>query len=97
MTHNASNLFGAQKRTELQHPPSFMLDPSDPHSLDNLVRWMIEPNAADRPTAEQVLASEPVTWISDHRTAGATVFEGNWGPQAGPSVDELVDTEMMDV
>ncbi|KAL2196117.1 hypothetical protein P885DRAFT_38503 [Corynascus similis CBS 632.67] len=97
MTHNASNLFGGQKRTELQHPPSFMLDPSDPHSLDNLVKWMIEPNATDRPTADQVLSSEPVAWISRHRTSGATVYEGNWGPQVGASVDDLVDTEMMDV
>ncbi|KAL2192041.1 kinase-like protein [Thermothelomyces heterothallicus CBS 203.75] len=97
MTHNASNLFGGQKRTELQHPPNFMLDPSDPHSLDSLVKWMIEPNAADRPTAEQVLSSEPVTWVSCHRTAGATVFEGNWGPLVGSSVDDLGDTEMMDV
>ncbi|KAH6840700.1 hypothetical protein B0I37DRAFT_221595 [Chaetomium sp. MPI-CAGE-AT-0009] len=97
MTHNASDLFGTQKRTELQRPPSFMLDPNDPHSLDNLVKWMLEPNAADRPTAEQILESKPVAWISSHRTAGATVFEGNWGPHVGPSVDELVDTEMMDV
>jgi mitosis inhibitor protein kinase SWE1 len=97
MTHDASNLFGAHKRTELQRPPSFMLDPNDPHSLDNLVKWMIQPTAADRPTADQVLASEPVAWIASHRTAGATVFEGNWGPQVGPSVDELVDTEMTDV
>lgn len=97
MTHNASNLFGAQKRTEPQRPPSFMLDPNDAHSLDNLVRWMLEPNAADRPTAEQVLESEPVSWISSHRTAGATVYEGNWGPRIGHSVEELVDTEMMDV
>ena len=97
MTHDASNLFDAPKRTELQHPPSFMLDPSDPHSLDNLVKWMVQPVAADRPTAEQVLASEPVAWISSRRNAGATVFEGNWGPHTGPSVDELVDTEMTDV
>ncbi|KAK4121339.1 kinase-like protein [Parathielavia appendiculata] len=96
-THDPSNLFGAHKRTELRHPPSFMLDPNDPHSLDNLVKWMIQPSAADRPTAEQVLASEPVVWISSRRTAGATVFEGNWGPHVGPSVDELVDTEMTDV
>jgi mitosis inhibitor protein kinase SWE1 len=97
MTHNASNLFGAQKRTEPQRPPSFMLDPNDSHSLDNLVRWMLEPNAADRPTAEQVLESEPVSWISSQRTAGATVYEGNWGPRIGHSVEEIVDTEMMDV
>ncbi|KAL2019727.1 hypothetical protein VTK56DRAFT_9264 [Thermocarpiscus australiensis] len=97
MTYNASNLFGAQKRTELQTPPAFMTDPNDPYSLDNLVKWMIQPNPADRPTAEQLLASEPVFWISSRRVAGATVYEGNWGPEVGPSVEELVDTEMTDV
>ncbi|GAB1315146.1 mitosis inhibitor protein kinase swe1 [Madurella fahalii] len=97
MTHNASNLFGTQKRMELRDPPSFMLDPEDPHSLDNIVRWMIQPDPADRPTADQLLASEPVSWISSRRVAGATVYEGNWGPQIGPSVEELVDTEMTDV
>ncbi|KAJ4302362.1 mitosis inhibitor protein kinase swe1 [Collariella sp. IMI 366227] len=84
-------------RAELQDPPSFMLDPNDPLSLDKIVTWMIQPNPADRPTAEQLLVSEPVAWISNRRTAGATVFEGNWGPQIGLSVDELVDTEMTDV
>ncbi|KAK3307936.1 uncharacterized protein B0T15DRAFT_482832 [Chaetomium strumarium] len=96
-THDASNLFGAQKRTELQHPPEFMLDPDHPHSLDNLVKWMIQPEPAIRPTAEQLLAFTPVAWISSRRAAGATVFEGNWGPMVGPSVAELVDTEMTDV
>lgn len=97
MTHDPSNLFGTQKRTELRDPPSFMTDASDPHSLDNLVKWMIQPDPAERPTAEQVLASEPVSWVCSRRTAGATVFEGNWGPLVGPSVGELVDTEMTDV
>lgn len=97
MTHDPSNLFGSQKRTELQDPPTFMTDPSDPHSLDSLVKWMIQPNPADRPTAEQLLAWEPVSWVSSRRAAGATVFEGNWGPQVSPSVQELVDTEMTDV
>lgn len=97
MTHNASNLFGTQKRNELRDPPAFMVDAEDPHSLDNIVRWMIQPNPGDRPTAEQLLASEPVTWVSNRRVAGATVYEGNWGPQIGPSVEELVDTEMTDV
>lgn len=97
MTHNASNLFGNQKRTELRNPPSFMMDAEDQHSLDNIVKWMIQPNPVDRPTADQLLASEPVSWISSRRVAGATVYEGNWGPQVGPSVEELVDTEMTDV
>ncbi|KAH6627118.1 hypothetical protein B0J18DRAFT_160369 [Chaetomium sp. MPI-SDFR-AT-0129] len=96
-THNPSNLFGAPKRAELQRPPKFMVDSNDASSLDNIVRWMIEPNAAKRPTAEQVLGCEPIVWITTHRAAGATVYEGNWGPQIGPSVHELIDTEMMDV
>ncbi|KAK4237413.1 hypothetical protein C8A03DRAFT_34616 [Achaetomium macrosporum] len=96
-THDASNLFGAHQRTELEHPPDFMLDPNHPHSLDNLVKWMIQPDPADRPTAEQLLVFEPVAWTSSRRTAGATVFEGNWGPMVGASVEELVDTEMTDV
>ncbi|KAL1840970.1 hypothetical protein VTJ49DRAFT_7576 [Mycothermus thermophilus] len=97
MTYDASNLFGAPKRAELQRPPSFMLDPLDPNSLDNLILWILQPNPADRPTAEQILAFESVAWISARRAAGATVFEGNWGPQVSPSVvEELVDTEMTD-
>ncbi|EGS18305.1 uncharacterized protein CTHT_0063290 [Thermochaetoides thermophila DSM 1495] len=97
MTHDASNLFGSQRRPELREPPPFLADPNHPHSLDNLVKWMIQPNPKDRPTAEQLLASEPVTWISSRRAAGATVFEGNWGPQVGPSVQEGSDTEMTGV
>ncbi|KAL2269131.1 hypothetical protein VTJ83DRAFT_3977 [Remersonia thermophila] len=97
MTYDAKNLFGAPKRAELQRPPSFMLDPLDPNSLDNLILWILQPNPADRPTAEQILAFESVAWISARRAAGATVFEGNWGPQVGPSgAEELVDTEMTD-
>jgi mitosis inhibitor protein kinase SWE1 len=96
-THDPRNLFGAQKRQELLHPPNFMLDPNHHHSLDNLVKWMIQPEPARRPTAEQLLAFDPVAWISSRRTAGATVFEGNWGPMVGPSVAELADTEMTGV
>ncbi|KAK0635878.1 hypothetical protein B0T17DRAFT_480897 [Bombardia bombarda] len=104
MTHDPSNLFGTQKRSDLQEPPIFMMDSSDPNSLDSLVRWMIQPNPTDRPTAQQLLASESVCWVSSRRGAGATVFEGNWGPYFGPSVEELeelvdteMDTEMTDV
>lgn len=96
MTYDASNLFGVQKRRERQDPPSFMLDAEDPHSLDNLVAWMLQPEPADRPTAAQLLASEPVTWVLNRRAAGATVFEGNWGPQPD-NWGLQPDTEMTDV
>ncbi|KAK4162581.1 mitosis inhibitor protein kinase [Cladorrhinum sp. PSN259] len=93
-THDPSNLFGSPKRTELKDPPSFMVEVNDAHSLDNITKWMIQPDPADRPTAQQLLASAPVSWVADRRLCGATVFEGNWGPQVGPSVEELLDTDM---
>ncbi|KAK4179870.1 putative mitosis inhibitor protein kinase [Triangularia setosa] len=100
MTHDPKNLFSPTKRTELSEPPSFMMDSEDPHSLDKIVAWMIQPEPNNRPTAQQILASEPVSWVANRRAGGATVYEGNWGPQVGPSVEELindVDTEMTDV
>ncbi|KAJ4417363.1 mitosis inhibitor protein kinase swe1 [Gnomoniopsis sp. IMI 355080] len=92
-THDASNLFGTPKRGDLRHPPDFMVHAEHEHSLDQIVRWMLAPNPSDRPTIQQVLGFESVQWVSTHRRAGATVFEGNWGPQD----DGEVDTEMVDV
>ncbi|KAK0671844.1 putative mitosis inhibitor protein kinase [Cercophora samala] len=100
MTHDPKNLFSPTKRTESLGPPSFMMDSEDPHSLDKIVAWMIQPEPNNRPTAQQILASEPVSWVASCRTGGATVYEGNWGPQVGPSIEELLDdddTEMTGV
>ncbi len=97
MTHDPSNLFGAQKRNELRNPPAFMTDLNHPSSLDNMAKWMIQPYPAERPTAQQLLESGSLSWVSGRKAAGATVYEGNWGPQASPSMEELVDTEMTDV
>ncbi|KAM3076640.1 mitosis inhibitor protein kinase swe1 [Clarireedia jacksonii] len=91
--HDPSNLFGS-RRGELEQAPAFMRDPDHEYTLDNLVRWMISPRPQDRPTIHQVLESEGLRWVSNRRRAGATVFEGNWGP-----ADEVLadDAEMMDV
>lgn len=99
-THDASNLFGAPKRSELQTPPGFMINASHSSSLDSIVASMIHPNPAQRPTAEQLLEVEALCWVAMRRHAGATVYEGNWGPEEGPKrsfVQDLVDTEMTDV
>ena len=79
---------------ELVHPPAFMVDAADDQALDNMVRWMISPNPEDRPTAAQLLQTVGVQWAQSRRRAGATVFEGNWGP-----ADEILaeDAEMIDV
>jgi mitosis inhibitor protein kinase SWE1 len=79
---------------ELLDPPQFMIDPSHTQSLDRVVRWMISPNPQDRPVASRLLNIEGVRWAETRRRAGATIFEGNWGP-----ADEILaeDAEMIDV
>ena len=79
---------------ELAQPPPFMIDSSDPEALDNLVRWMISPQAADRPVVDQILRTTGVQWAETRRRAGATIFEGNWGPADDILAD---DAEMIDV
>ncbi|RAH57904.1 kinase-like protein [Aspergillus piperis CBS 112811] len=79
---------------ELVDPPSFMVDAGHEQALDNIVRWMISPEPLDRPTADQVLETYGVQFVARRRRAGATVYEGNWGP-----ADEILaeDAEMIDV
>lgn len=92
-THDASNLFGTPKRSNLKHPPAFMIRSEHSSSLDQIVQLMLAPNCAERPTVQQILEIDSVQWVANHRRAGATVFEGNWGPQD----DVELDTEMVDV
>ncbi|KAI9373152.1 hypothetical protein BJX61DRAFT_401169 [Aspergillus egyptiacus] len=75
-------------------PPSFMIDADHEQSLDNIVGWMISPEPRDRPTADQVLETYGVRFVASRRRAGATVYEGNWGP-----ADDVLaeDAEMIDV
>lgn len=79
---------------ELAHPPAFMIDSNNPEALDNIVRWMISPETINRPVVDQLLATVGVHWAESRRRAGATIFEGNWGP-----ADEVLadDAEMIDV
>lgn len=100
MTHDASNLFGARSRAELRSPPDFMANTGDPNSLDSIVGWMLHPNPAQRPTAQQLIDTDALRWIALRRHAGATVYEGNFGPEEGPWRNFInqgsVDTEMTD-
>ncbi|KAL8654265.1 MAG: hypothetical protein Q9210_001609 [Variospora velana] len=79
---------------ELLDPPDFMVDANNPQALDNIVRWMISPESADRPVVDQVLNATGVHWVARRRRAGATIFEGNWGPADDVLAD---DAEMIDV
>ncbi|KAL4806979.1 kinase-like protein [Aspergillus unguis] len=82
------------RTSELADPPAFMTDASHEQSLDKIVRWMISPEPLDRPTADDILESYGVQFVTSRRRAGATVYEGNWGP-----ADDVLaeDAEMIDV
>lgn len=86
--------FKLHRSGELAHPPAFMIDSNDPEALDNIVRWMISPETINRPVVDQILGTIGVQWAESRRRAGATIFEGNWGP-----ADEVLadDAEMIDV
>ena len=86
--------FKLHRSGELANPPAFMIDSNDPEALDNIVRWMISPETINRPVVDQILGTMGVQWAEARRRAGATVFEGNWGP-----ADEVLadDAEMIDV
>jgi mitosis inhibitor protein kinase SWE1 len=66
---------------ELDKAPSFMTQQTDMHSMDYVVRSMLHPDPTFRPTAEQVYQCFGCQWVAQRRRAGATIFEGNFGPE----------------
>lgn len=72
--------FVPRRPRELVTPPNFMVDPEDPQALDRIVQWMISPRPGDRPRVAQVAACGGARWVEGRRRAGATIYEGNWGP-----------------
>ena len=49
-------------------------------SLHTLVKRMMRVDPAERPGIKEILGTEGVRWVRERRRAGATVYEGNWGP-----------------
>lgn len=98
----SSDIFGLRReepsrKSELQQPPPFMSDPNHQSSLDTVVRRMLAAVPVLRFTIGDLRELEALNWVGYRRRAGATVFEGNWGP--GDEVIESInlDTEMTDV
>lgn len=93
-SHHSNPSMQLFRSGELATPPNFMVDPDDEGALEKVVRWMISPTACGRPTADQILTTIGVRFVESRRRAGATVYEGNWGP-----ADEVLadDAEMIDV
>lgn len=94
LSHDPANLFGSSRRGELHRAPSFMKNADHQNTLTKLILWMISPAPHDRPIIHEVLEAPGVRWVQSRRRAGATVFEGNWGPADDVLAD---DAEMMDV
>ena len=79
-SHDPANLFGSVRRGERKEAPGFMVDQNHGSSIDKIVNEMICPNPAGRPTIEAIMRTEGVVWVKARRRAGATVFEGTYGP-----------------
>ncbi|KAH9892297.1 hypothetical protein F4778DRAFT_772740 [Xylariomycetidae sp. FL2044] len=94
---HTGDIFGLGRKSELQYPPEFMTNPSHPSSLDNVVRSMLAAEPMYRLTVSEILKLEAVCWVASRRRAGATVFEGNWGPADDMLEPMSLDTEMTDV
>lgn len=86
----------AMRTHDLVQPPRFMADPEDSEALDKVVQWMICPDPASRPNIDQLIACGGVQWIEQRRRAGATIYEGNWGP-ADDVLNTAQDVEMLDI
>ncbi|KAK7208177.1 kinase-like domain-containing protein [Myxozyma melibiosi] len=69
--------------------PSFMADDTD--ALDRIVKWMLRPNASERPTIEEVLEAPEVQLVDTRRKAGAIIFEGEYGPK--PDTNAMKEDE----
>lgn len=99
--HDAGNLFGSHKRSELLDPPAFMANAEHPESLRSIVGWMLQNERHQRPSADDLLGLGSLQWVADRRNAPATIFEGRFGPvQATPTplgIANDEDTEMIDV
>ncbi|KAK4955129.1 mitosis inhibitor protein kinase swe1 [Elasticomyces elasticus] len=80
---------------DLVSPPDFMVDQSHADALEQVVQWMIRPDPHARPTVDQLIHAGGVQWVDQRRRAGATVYEGSWGP-ADSVVSHGQDVEMME-
>lgn len=63
--------------------------------LDDVVRWMLSPGPAERPSCQEILENEVVRWVDRRRRAGAVIFEGEFGPNEDGviEVERLKDEE----
>ncbi|KAI2625724.1 hypothetical protein GGR54DRAFT_511776 [Hypoxylon sp. NC1633] len=95
-TRQSGDIFGLGKKNYRTSPPDFMMEPSHPNSIDTVVKLMLTSNPDFRPSIHHILTLDAITWVAARQHAGATVYEGDWGPADDTPAISL-DTEMTDV
>ncbi|KAJ4303798.1 mitosis inhibitor protein kinase swe1 [Kalmusia sp. IMI 367209] len=77
---DANGLLSQEWQDQVCKAPSFMTNDQDPWAMDQMVKAMLNPDPIIRPTAETMSLTFGCQWVAQRRSAGATVFEGNFGP-----------------
>ncbi|KAF2640137.1 kinase-like protein [Massarina eburnea CBS 473.64] len=72
---------GLNEEEEFAKAPEFMRNATSPDSMDKTVKAMLNPDPEQRPTAKEVNRSFGCQWVNYRRRAGATIYEGNFGPE----------------
>ncbi|KAH7118745.1 membrane-associated tyrosine [Dendryphion nanum] len=75
-----------------KHAPAFMTDPSNPDSADSVFLAMMHRDPAMRPTIDTVFSGGGCQWVAGRLRAGATVYEGPFGPE-----DDVLHQDYADV
>jgi mitosis inhibitor protein kinase SWE1 len=77
---SVSVVTGIDEAKEFAKAPDFMKDRFSPYSMDLTVQAMLSEHPHQRPTADEVNRSFGCQWVNHRRRAGATIYEGNFGP-----------------
>lgn len=103
-SHSSGNLYSSLRKASLVrsehflgHAPDFMVDTFHEHSLDTIVKSMLAEHPEDRPTIHQALEMQGLRWVAARRRAGATIYEGSWGPSVEVEIHDDGDSQMTGV
>jgi mitosis inhibitor protein kinase SWE1 len=77
-------------------PPDFMVNEFHSSSIHQMTLWMMNQDPDQRPTIEQVYSCYGCQWVAGRARAGATVYEGVWGPADNVLDHDFPMADMMD-
>ncbi|CAB52150.1 M phase inhibitor protein kinase Wee1 [Schizosaccharomyces pombe] len=89
-TDNGSSLTSSSRET----PANSIIGQG---GLDRVVEWMLSPEPRNRPTIDQILATDEVCWVEMRRKAGAIIYEGIHGSSSNPQGDQMMEDWQVNV